>query len=112
MKEFDFNEVGRRMPYSVPEGFFEKAKHTATDAAAAKRPSGAKRIVRWSLATAAAITLAVSSFIGVYAGRNKLALQYGQLLAQADIETVEDMAAGYAADYEEITEYYDDKIQY
>lgn len=103
MKEFDFKDVGKRMPYSVPEGFFDEARRTAAEIAVERR-TGANVWVRRSLTTAAAIALITASFVGVYATRNKLTIKFDQFITQAADETLEEMAAGYAADFEEITE--------
>ena len=105
MKEFNFSEVGKRMPYEVPEGFFNEARRKASEIAVEHR-TGANVWVRRSMTTAAAIALVSASLFGVYASKNKLTIKFEQFISQAEDETLEDMAAGYAADYQDITEYY------
>lgn len=63
-KEFDFNQVGKRMPYTVPEGFFEQLEaQTRERVEAGKRAARAKRRFRFRLwggsltAVAAAVAL-------------------------------------------------------
>lgn len=60
MKEFDFNNVGKRMPYRVPEGFFEQAKQRAKsigEAGGSMRSNMGRMVAR--VAVAAAVGLAV-----------------------------------------------------
>lgn len=66
-QEFDFNSVGKRMPYTVPEGFFEELEQNVRqklnwqDNAAAPVKSSKHRVARlWpaGLAAAAAVVLA------------------------------------------------------
>lgn len=40
-KEFDFDDIGKRMPYRVPEGFFEEMQRTVQ-----KRTYGSKLVRR------------------------------------------------------------------
>ena len=101
MKEF--KEVGKRMPYSVPEGFFDEARRAAAEITVERRMETHIR-GRRTLTTAAAIVLVTASFVGVYANRNKLTIKFDQFITQASDETLEEMAAGYAADFEEIVE--------
>ena len=65
-KQFDFEQVGKRMPYNVPDGFFDqleqnvmaKVKADATTTEKNQRKARTKKIVfRALLATAAAVAL-------------------------------------------------------
>ncbi len=68
-KGFDFDKVGKRMPYTVPEGFFDKLeedvwKEVKTDCR--EKKSGRLRlVVRSAMAVAAAVALLVVINMGV-----------------------------------------------
>lgn len=61
---FDFSQVGKRMPYTVPEDFFQSMKEKAMDAALESAPQPAAHaprratIVRTVIASAAAAVFA------------------------------------------------------
>lgn len=103
MKDFEFNDVGKRLPYSVSEEFFDNARRNAK--AVGMRPARSRNhLVRMSLATAAVAMFAVCTFIGVYANKKRvLMFRYEQLLERAADEELADMASGYAEDFEAIT---------
>lgn len=103
MKDFEFDDVGKRLPYSVPENFFDNARRTAR--AFGMRPMRSRNhLLRMSLAAATAI-FAVCTFIGVYANKKRILMfRYEQLLERATDEELSDMASGYAKDFEEITD--------
>lgn len=62
-KEFDFNRIGKRMPYNVPDGFFDKfeenvmqdVKAETAQPKSRKKARTVKIAVRTTLAVAAAI---------------------------------------------------------
>lgn len=65
-KSFNFEQVGKRMPYSTPDGFFEQmqnnilntTKQSGTTMAPAKRKrSVMKMVLSFTLSAAAAVTL-------------------------------------------------------
>ncbi len=103
MKDFEFDDVGKRLPYSVPENFFDNSRRTAK--ALGMRPMQSRNhLVRMSLAAATAALFVVCTFIGVYAGKKRILMfRYEQLLERATDEELSDMASGYAKDFEEIT---------
>lgn len=103
MKDFEFNDVGKRLPYSVSEDFFDNARRNAK--AVGMRPARSRNhILRVSLVTATVAVLAICTFIGVYANKKRtLMFRYEQLLERATDEELADLASGYAADFEEIT---------
>ena len=83
MREFDFDSVGKRMPYSAPEGFIPKAKSRATMALS---EIGAPRHSVWSVvgrvAVAASVAVAVCGvaiWIERYSSPER---QYDRLLAK------------------------------
>ena len=67
MKQFDFEQVGKRMPYSVPDGFFDKLeadvmqKVNETPAA----PNGRKRALRIALRAAMAVAASAVLFFAL-----------------------------------------------
>lgn len=67
-KQFDFDNVGKRMPYNVPDGFFdEMTQKLMAQAAQTKQPILHKRPVRLlliSLAAAACLALALAFHFG------------------------------------------------
>lgn len=103
MKDFEFNDVGKRLPYSVSEDFFDNARRNAK-AVGMKPARSRNHLVRVSLVTATVAMFAICTFIGVYANKKRtLMFRYEQLLERATDEELVDMAAGYALDFEEIT---------
>lgn len=102
MKGFDFNEVGKRLPYSVPEGFFDEARRNAKAVGMKPQASRNNAVLYWSFAAAAVAVLVVSSFLGVFTGSEQILMhRYDTLLAKASTEEVVDIAAGYAAGFNE-----------
>lgn len=103
MKDFEFNDVGKRLPYSVSEDFFDNARRNAK--AVGMRPARSRNhLLRVSLATATVAVFVICTFIGVYANKKRtLMFRYEQLLERATDEELADLASGYAADFEEIT---------
>lgn len=103
MKDFEFNDVGKRLPYSVSEDFFDNARRNAK-AVGMKPARSGNHLLRVSLVTATVAVFAICTFIGVYANKKRtLMFRYEQLLERATDEELADMASGYAEDFEEIT---------
>ena len=62
-KEFDFADVGKRLPYSVPEGFFEQTAQRVVAAVEKER----KRKLAYRLYTpAVSVAVAASIALGVF----------------------------------------------
>ena len=102
MKGFDFNEVGKRLPYSVPEGFFDEARRNAKAVGMKPQASRTKAVLYWSFAAATVAVLLVSSIVGMFSDKDKVLMyRYETLLAKASTEEVVDIAAGYAAGFNE-----------
>ena len=58
MKQFDFEQVGKRIPYNVPNGFFDELEENVREEVRGQRSKKTLRIaLRSALAVAAAITL-------------------------------------------------------
>ena len=65
-KIFDFEQVGKRMPYTVPDGFFDKLEadviqNVKTEA----QPKSRKKALRIALRTALAVAAAIALFFVV-----------------------------------------------
>ena len=63
-QNYDFNKIGKQMPYTVPDGFFSKLEDSVmevwsenTSAAKAKRAKVIRMAIRAALAVAACIAL-------------------------------------------------------
>jgi hypothetical protein len=98
MKEFDFKSVGKRMPYNVPEGFFdvakEQAKCVALAGAGAKRPA----IYKYAVAVAAVVmACGVVLWLDDYLSPQR---QYDRLLAEVSTEVLWDYTCEYSIDNE------------
>ena len=73
-QEYDFNRVGKRMPYSVPDGFFESLEENVMREVGTKLPASAlseqagrrTRSVTWLTRGAAAATIAGIVAFGGY----------------------------------------------
>lgn len=60
--KFDFDRIGKRMPYSVPSGTFEEIEHNVTSVLSQrKKEKNMVHLLRWGagLAVAASITLLI-----------------------------------------------------
>lgn len=70
MKQFDFNQVGKRMPYSVPDGFFDKFEENVMQdvKAGTARPKSHKmaRTIKMAVSSAIAVAAAVALFFVVH----------------------------------------------
>lgn len=55
-KEFDFGQVGKRMPYRTPEGFFERMQEETLQRVAAEKQK--KKIYRLKMGFAAVLSAA------------------------------------------------------
>ena len=64
-KDFDFNEVGKRMPYTVPEGFFDKMEENIMTAVRNEKPQRARRarIIKMAWGGALAIAASLALFV-------------------------------------------------
>lgn len=73
-KNFDFNQVGKRMPYSTPDDFFAKMQSNILDAVQDSSPKVTdvktkKRHVRkwlWSVSLSAAAAVAAMFVVGMH----------------------------------------------
>ena len=85
-EEFDFTNVGKRMPYQVPTDFFDKITEI-TLAEAERRAGGEKKhkiSMLWALSVAASVTLLLAVGYFVYTGSTKKE----ELVAQSVVKEV------------------------
>ena len=68
-KEFDFSQVGKRMPYSVPDDFFgeleENVMRQASAIAAEPKPSPWRKRIAWGTCISAAAAVALLLTVNV-----------------------------------------------
>ncbi len=107
MKEFDFNNVGRRMPYDVPEGFFESAKLKAKNLRTERSRSGrvTSPIAIWVTAAAAAI-LAVCGVALWLEDFNSPESRYERMLADVSTDVLWEYAYNHDVEIETDDELY------
>lgn len=61
-KDFDFEEIGKRMPYRVPPGFFEKMREQVTECVEKEERRKRSRRLKWIVSATLA---AAAVFLGV-----------------------------------------------
>ena len=66
-KTFDFNSIGKRMPYTVPDGFFDKLENNVMEEVRGKRIevreySSRKKVLRITLRSLLAVAAAIALF--------------------------------------------------
>lgn len=69
-KQFDFEQVGKRMPYNVPDGFFDQLEQNVMaevkpDDIATEKPNQKARTVKMTIRTILAAAAAVALFFVV-----------------------------------------------
>ena len=68
-KEFDFSQVGKRMPYSLPDNFFgeleENVMRQASAIAAEPKPSAWRKRIAWGTCISAAAAVALLLTVNV-----------------------------------------------
>lgn len=70
MKQFDLGQVGKRMPYSVPDGFFDKLEENVMEEVRGQKKdirveTGHKKALVIALRSALAVAAAVTLFFAV-----------------------------------------------
>lgn len=99
MREFDFDNVGKRMPYRLPEGFVEGAKSRAK-AASVGAPTSRKMPLVVRLAIAASVVVAICSaamWLGDFYSPEK---RYDRLLSDLSSDVLWEFACEYDTDLE------------
>ena len=100
MREFEFNDVGKRMPYSLPEGFLEEAKSRAKAASVSTQSSKRMPIVA-RLAIAASVVVVIcgaAMWLGDFYSPEK---RYDRLLSDLSSEVLWEFACEYDTDIED-----------
>ena len=64
-KQFDFKQVGKRMPYTVPEGFFDEMEKNVMAEIKADRPQKKARTIKKAVRTMIAAAAAIALFLVV-----------------------------------------------
>lgn len=97
MKEFDFDSVGKRMPYNVPEGFFEQTKAKARNVGAGKPFRSREVLYRVAVAVVAAVVVicGVAVWLDDFYSPKK---QYQRLLAEVSSDVLWEYACEYDTD--------------
>lgn len=107
-KRFDFEKVGKQMPYKVPEGFFNELENNILAEVGAKPKHSYLRIVARSFAAAAAVVALTFTVINLTAeqtdGLNDILVSFNKLSTN-DQEFLldlyqDDMLMEYYNDYE------------
>lgn len=101
MKDFDFDNIGKRMPYHVPEGFFDEAKRRAITVCDENAVAGRTVILRRTAAIiSAAAVLVGAAIVGIrLLDARHTAVDpeqyYVSLLSEVSDDTLEDLAGNY-----------------
>ena len=93
MKEFDFDNVGKRLPYNVPEGFFEDAKLKACALDTKHNKMGMNLFFK--IALAATVVLAICGAAVWFERFNSPESQYDRMLADLSSEVLWEYACEY-----------------
>ena len=111
MREFDFDNIGKRMPYSLPEGFIEEAKSRAKAASMSPKSSTKMPIVA-RLAIAASVVVAVcgaAMWLGDFYSPEK---RYDRLLANLSSDVLWEFACEYDVDADIAAENFEIETDY
>lgn len=116
--EFDFKTVGKNMPYSTPEGFFDEAEREARAAAriSVSRAHGSGKIYL-CLAYAALVSVAIVSAFWLKFAQREVSVhqtsesevaynEYCAKLQDVDSDELEYLALAYADNFDVLDEYY------
>ena len=99
MKEFDFDSVGKRLPYATPEGFFERAKMQAKSLDAGAQGLHRRRtFIVTRVEIAAAVVLAVCGAAWWAWDYNSLENRYERMLAECSTDVLWEFAYEYDSD--------------
>ena len=84
-QNYDFSKIGKQMPYTVPDGFFDKLEENVMNEVKAQ-PAKTKKatIIRMAIRTAIAVAACIAMFLVV-----KKVLPQGQDAVADDFENVE-----------------------
>ena len=83
-QNYDFNRIGKQMPYTVPDGFFDKLEENVMNEVKAQPVRKKAVTIRMAIRTAIAVAACIALFFVV-----KKVLPQGQDAAIDDFENVE-----------------------
>ena len=84
-QNYDFSKIGKQMPYTVPDGFFDKLEENVMNEVKAQSAKTKKAtVIRMAIRAAIAIAACIALFLVV-----KKVLPKGQDTATDDFENVE-----------------------
>lgn len=84
-QNYDFSKIGKQMPYTVPDGFFDKLEENVMNEVKAQTGKPKKAtVIRMAIRVAIAVAACIALFLVV-----KKALPQGQDAATDDFENVE-----------------------
>jgi len=83
-QNYDFNRIGKQMPYTVPDGFFDKLEENVMNELKAQPAKKKASVVRIAVRAALAVAACIALFLVV-----KKVLPQGQDTATDDFENVE-----------------------
>ena len=83
-QNYDFSRIGKQMPYTVPDGFFDKLEENVMNEVKAQPARKKATVVRMAIRAAIAIAACIALFLVV-----KKVLPQGQDTAIDDFENVE-----------------------
>ena len=83
-QNYDFSKIGKQMPYTVPDGFFDKLEENVMNEVKAQPVRKKAVTIRMAIRTAIAVAACIALFFVV-----KKVLPQGQNAATDDFENVE-----------------------
>jgi hypothetical protein len=83
-QNYDFSKIGKQMPYTVPDGFFDKLEENVMNEVKAQPVRKKAVTIRMAIRTAIAVAACIALFFVV-----KKVLPQGQNAATDDFEKVE-----------------------
>ena len=83
-QNYDFSKIGKQMPYTVPDGFFDKLEENVMNEVKAQHVRKKAVTIRMAIRTAIAVAACIALFFVV-----KKVLPQGQNAATDDFENVE-----------------------
>ena len=83
-QNYDFSKIGKQMPYTVPDGFFDKLEENVMNEVKAQPARKKATVIRLAIRAAIAVAACIAMFLVV-----KKVLPQGQDAVADDFENVE-----------------------
>ena len=83
-QNYDFSKIGKQMPYTVPDGFFDKLEENVMNEVKAQPARKKATVIRLAIRAAIAVAACIALFLVV-----KKVLPQGQYTTTDDFENVE-----------------------